>query len=153
MEKSDALSPIRQAERQLRGKLRESNALSARFGLSLSEQSIAALAQARTETLAQTGRIEFGASVLPDMIESFCDSPYLMQDDYEETLTGLMEAFYVFKNETRDRIADDELFERMRDCYDAYEGSLDAVSGMTAEALFTGGGSNIRTFGENEEDD
>lgn len=148
MEKSGALSPIWQTERQLRGKLRECNALSARFGLSLSEQSIAVLSQARTETLVQTGRVEFGASVLPDIVEAFCDSPYLMQDEYEATLAGLMEAFYVFKNETRDRIADDELLERMRDCYDAYEGSVDAVSGMTAEALFAG-----TIYEEPDEDD
>jgi hypothetical protein len=97
---------------------------------------MASLSQARKEVLLETGRVEFGASVLPDVVDAFCDSPYLMQEEYEATLTGLMEAFYTFKNETCDRIADDELLSRMRACYDAYEGSVDAVSGMSLEQLY-----------------
>jgi len=153
VEKTAALNPIRQTERQLRQKLRESNALSARFGLSLDEQSIAALSQARAETLAETGRVEFGVSVLPDMVEAFCDSPYLMQDEYEATLAGLMEAFYTYKNETRDQIADDELLGRMRACFDAYEGSMDAVTGMSLEALFGKGSADDRLVGETDGDE
>ncbi len=153
MEKFGGLSLYQQSEQQLIKQLRECNIVSARFGLSLSEQSIAALSQVRRVALAETGRVEFGASVLPEVVDAFCDSPYLMQDEYETTLIGLVEAFYTYKNETRDQIADDELLSRMRACYDAYEGSLDAVSGMTLEELYGKGSADDCIDGEVDEDE
>lgn len=153
MEESAALSVNRQSEQQLAHRLRECNAVSVRFGLSLSEESIAVLSQARVKSLAETGRVEFGASILPDVVETFCDSPYLMQDEYETALIDLMEAFYTYKNETCDQIADDELLGRMRACYDAYEGSMEAVTGMTLEALFGKGSADDRLDGETDEDE
>ncbi len=153
MEKSEALRFSQKAEQRLQRQLHQCNIVSARFGLSLSEQGIAALSQARRETLAETGRVEFGTSILPDVVEAFCDSPYLMQDEYEATLTGLMEAFYTYKNETHDQIADDELLSRMRACYDAYEGSVDAVSGMMLEQLYGKGSADDCIDGEADENE
>lgn len=153
MEKTVELSLTEKNEQQLQRQLRACNAVSVRFGLSLSEQGIAELMQQRAATLIETGRVEFGASILPDVVESFCDSPYLMQDEYETTLAGLVEAFYTYKNETRDQIADDELLCRMRACYDLYEGSVDAVSGMTLEQLYGTGSSDDFIEGEADEDE
>ena len=48
----------------------------------------------------------------------FCDSPYLDQDTYAEVLEQLQDMFYEFKNETLDRMTDDELLEFMREQFD-----------------------------------
>ncbi len=66
MEKPGELSVNRQAERQLAEQLRACNAVSARFGLTLSETAIASLSQARSEALAETGRVEFGGARAED---------------------------------------------------------------------------------------
>ena len=45
------------------------------------------------------------------LIEAFCDSPYIMQSNYEETLEELQDIFYFFKEEAMEQISDDELIE------------------------------------------
>ena len=47
------------------------------------------------------------------LIEAFCDSPYIMQSNYEETLEELQDIFYFFKGEAMEQISDDELIEFM----------------------------------------
>lgn len=129
---------VREMEERLGGELRACNAVTARYGLKLSEMSIAALAQRRANALRETGRVEFGESAVPKLIEAFCDSPYLLQEDYEQAIGELTETFYSLKNDAFDRIADDELIEKMRACYDAYEGCLDAVTGLTLASVLRG---------------
>jgi hypothetical protein len=90
---------------------------------------------------------------VPKIVGAFCDSPYLLQDEYEETLRTLTDAFYTYKNETRDLLTDDELLGRMRARYDAYEGSLEAVTGMPVKAFFERGRPNEREDWEPEEDE
>ena len=67
------------------------------------------LAASRFSALKKTGRIEFGEGILPKLIQRFLDSPYLIQNTYEETLTQLQELFYELKNETKEHLSDDEL--------------------------------------------
>lgn len=53
------------------------NAVTASAGLSLSQAQATALAASRVETLASTGRIEFGHGVTEKLILAFYTSPYL----------------------------------------------------------------------------
>lgn len=138
MESSLAMFSISGLEQRLKRELAACNYLTERYGLTLSESAVLAIAEKRTQTLLETGRVEFGESVIPKLIEAFCDSPYLLQDDYEETLCALTEAFYSFKNDSFDRLTDDELIKSLRACYDAYEGGLDAVCSLTIEELLRG---------------
>lgn len=115
--------------------LRSCNTRSARFGLVLSESAIRELAAARQNALMEHGRVELKESAVASIIEGFCDSPYLMQDEYEATLLALTDAFYYFKNACGEALTDDELIEAMRERYDAYDGSVDAVIGTSLEAL------------------
>lgn len=138
MESSLALFTLSALEQRLKSELSACNSMTEKYGLTLSESAVLAIAQKRTETLLETGRVEFGESVIPKLIEAFCDSPYLLQDDYEETLCALTEAFYSFKNDCFDRLTDDELIKSLRACYDAYEGGLDAVCSLTIEELRRG---------------
>ena len=101
---------LRAQERFLE-ELREVNTISARFGLRLSEQGMLALSQARTLALTDHGRVELGASAVRSIVDGFCDSPYLLQEDYETTLLELVDAFYYFKNACGEQLTDAELIE------------------------------------------
>lgn len=138
---------LRAQERFLE-ELREVNTISLRFGLQLSEEGMLALSQARTLALTDHGRVELGASAVRSIVDGFCDSPYLLQEDYETTLLELVDAFYYFKNACGEQLTDAELIEAMRARYDAYDGSVEAVIGTTLEALC-----RARRFGLEEEAD
>ncbi|MDP3446742.1 MAG: DUF6323 family protein [Eubacteriales bacterium] len=120
---------------QFLAELRAANETSSRYGLKLSEQSMQALAQTRTRALLDHGRVELGASAVSALVEGFCDSPFLLQENYEATLAELLDAFYYFKNASGERVADDELIAAMRMRYDAYDGAVEGVTGTTLEAL------------------
>ena len=122
-------------QEQFLEELRGVNAVSARFGLRLSEQGMRELAQARTHALTDHGRVELGASAVKNIVDGFCDSPYLLQEDYEATLLELVDAFYYFKNACGDQLTDEELILAMRKRFDAYDGSVEAVIGTSLEAL------------------
>ncbi len=131
MEQSIALRIQQQFLEELRG----ANETSAHFGLRLSEQGMLQLAQARTQALIDHGRVELGTSAVRIIAEGFCDSPYLLQEDYETILPELVDAFYYFKNACGEQLTDDELIEAMRERFDAYDGSVEAVIGTSLEAL------------------
>jgi len=116
--------------------LRECNELTARFGLTLSETQIQSLVEHRFDALRETGRIEFGEGILKKLIYAFCDSPYLAQENYEETIIELQDSFYYFKNESMDRFSDDELIDFMSTVFNGRaQGSLDYLSGTSLEEL------------------
>ncbi|MGE5330002.1 MAG: DUF6323 family protein [Deltaproteobacteria bacterium] len=116
--------------------LRECNELTVRFGLFLSEHQIQSLVEKRFEALKNTGRIEFGQGILKKLITEFCDSPYIIQENYEDTILELQDAFYYFKNESNDLISDEELITFMKQKFDGVcQGSLEYLSDMTLEEL------------------
>lgn len=136
------------AREQFLEELRAVNETSARFGLRLSETGMQELARARTQALSDHGRVELGASAVRAIADGFCDSPYLLQEDYEATLLELVDAFYYYKNACAEQLTDDELIAAMRKRFDAYDGSVEAVTGTTLEALC-----RARRLGETYEDD
>ncbi len=99
-------------------KVLECNDKSSRFGLILSEEEAKGLIVSRRDTLKEQRRVEFGGGILPNLIDAFCDSEFMQQDTYAETLTELQELFYLYKNESRDLMTDDELMAVMRELYD-----------------------------------
>ena len=60
--------------------LRACNAVSERFGLSLSEGEIEELVQCRAKALKDTGRVEFGGGILPKLIYALDESWYCRQE-------------------------------------------------------------------------
>ena len=94
------------------------NALTARYGIMLTEQDAKALVQTRSAALKSAGRVEFAGGALPAIINAFADSPYLSDDTYIDTLHTLVETFYEYKTETLDTIDDDELIALMRHHFD-----------------------------------
>lgn len=91
----------------------DTNQFTEKFGLVLGKEDAELLAQDRADTLRNEQRIEFGQGILPKIIYAFCDSSYIMQDNYRDSLSRLQEIFFLYKNEMLDEITDDELLELM----------------------------------------
>lgn len=110
-------------------KVLKCNEKTEKYGLVLSKEDAGILLAARENTLKEQQRIEFFEGILPKLIETFCDSPYLGQDTYVETLTELQDVFYLFKNESLDLMTDDELLSFMKEQFDGIcYGSIEYLS-------------------------
>ena len=87
------------------------------------------------QTLLNLGRVDFSGGILPKLAAAFAGSPYVLAEDWADTLAQLTELFYAFKFETRDALADDALLAAMRKRFDG-GGSLEALADCRAEDLF-----------------
>lgn len=106
----------------------ECNETTEQYALMLTEQQAVELVETRSFSLKNTGRIEFGGGVIDKIINEFCDSQYISQRNYAETLHELIEIFYYFKNETLDMMSDNDLIKYMKKCYDGKcQGSLELL--------------------------
>lgn len=124
-------------QRQSVARILACNEVSARFGLALNPEEALALVEARQEALLETGRVEFRGGILEDIIFAFCDSPYIEQANYAETLEALAHLFYVFKSETMDKVPDAELIAAMKAAFDGPPcyGSLELLEGRVLAEL------------------
>ncbi len=110
------------------------NERSSKYGLSLTKEEALALIDSRGKSLKQEMRIEVGTSILDKLIDTFCDSQYIYQDIYLESLEKLLGIFYAFKNESQDKVNDDELLEIMREQFEYIcMGDLDYLEGTCLE--------------------
>ena len=140
------------AERQVTDQILQCNEVTEKYGLILTEHQALSLAQTRTTSLKENRRIEFGTGIVDKIIMAFCDSPYLSQENYEDTLHELISLFYELKNLTEDRVSDRDLMEFMKQAFDnGCRGSLELLSG---EAMRLSGhihcGGTIKIFRQNE---
>lgn len=110
--------------------IKKCNEYTNKYGLVLSDNQINNILERRKETLKETGRIELREGIIDKLIKEFCDSPYINQENYAETLYELVEIFYEYKNETMDLITDDELIRFMKKSFDEIaQGDLEYLSG------------------------
>ena len=115
--------------------LRQAETAAERFGLTLPPEAYERLGAERRRALRETRRLELGEGTLPALILAFCDSPYLDQGHWEESLTELQSLFYQFKNETRDALPDAELLAAMARVFQERGGSLTALAMAEPEEL------------------
>lgn len=118
-----------QQQNQL-GKVIETNQESERYGLVLSEQDAKLILEEKNNTLREQKRVEFGEGITTKIIYEFCDSDFVDQNNYVDTIIRLQEIFYLYKNEMNGEITDDELLHLMKEqfelmCY----GDLDYLEG------------------------
>ena len=136
MSENFALTIQDMKKKQLAMEIKKCNEITMKYGVTLSDTQIENLINKRFESLKNTGRIEFGDGILKELIEAFCDSPYIIQENYEETLEELQDIFYFFKGEAMDQIADDELIEFMKEYFNGEcQGSIEYLSGTNLEEL------------------
>lgn len=105
-------------EKQEIGKVLKCNERSGQYGLSLTKEEAQQLVLCRNESLKKHKRVELGEGILDKLIDTFCDSQYLYGDNYGETLQRLQDIFYEFKNESMDKVSDDELLIFMKEQFE-----------------------------------
>lgn len=143
------------AKKQQLASVLNMNKKTERYGLSLSEEEARELTYEKNETLKIQRRVELGTSVLPMLIEEFCDSSYISQNNYKDTLIRLQDIFFEFKSEMEDEITDQELLHFMREQFDGVcFGDLDYLEGtcleIFASAIRAGYGGYHNTDGRGE---
>ncbi len=117
-------------EKQVFDEIMKTNEFSEEFSLKLSENDIKEIIKTRNTALKISGRIEFNGQIITKIIKKFCDSSYISQCNYMDTINELVEIFYDYKNETLDLIGDDELIEIMKKYFEGYcQGSLELLEG------------------------
>lgn len=100
------------------------------YGLTLTEQDAERLLEERGRVLREEMRVEFGGGILPKIIDIFCDSDFIGQDSYADTLIRLQEIFYEYKNEMQDEVTDEELLCLMKEMFEFLcFGDLDYLEG------------------------
>ena len=118
-----------QQQNQL-AKVLETNQTTAQFGLSLTAQDAELILEERKNVLKEQKRVEFGQGIIPKIIFEFCDSDYIDQNNYVDTIVRLQEIFYLYKNEMQDEITDDELLHLMKEQFEKIcFGDLDYLEG------------------------
>ena len=135
--------------------VQETNQYTMQFGLSLSKEDTEILLAEKNNTLKAERRVEFGQSILPQIIYVFCDSAYISQTNYTETLVRLQEIFYMYKNEMQDEITDEELLNFMKEQFETVcYGDLDYLEGtcldVFAQAIRAGYRGYQKTQGRGE---
>lgn len=104
------------------------------YGLTLTREEAAKLIASRNDSLKKYRRVELGRGMLDKLVYTFCDSEYINNDNYLETLEELLELFYKFKNELGDKLSDDELLAFMKEQFEGVcFGDLEYLSGTCLE--------------------
>ena len=96
----------------------ETNRYTERFGLTVSEQDAQRILENRKRTLQEQRRVEFGSGCVTKLMYEFCDSAYIDQNNYVDTIIRLQDIFYLYKNEMNDEMTDDELIHLMKEQYE-----------------------------------
>lgn len=105
-----------------------------RFGLVIAEEEAKELVLSRNVSLKKYQRVEFGKGILDSLIFAFCDSEYVNQENYAGILTELQDIFYRYKNESEDKLTDEELLTFMRETFDTVcAGDLEYLAGTCLE--------------------
>lgn len=119
-----------------------------RYGLTLTKEAALALVKTVETSLKEHKRIEFGNGIVDKLIMAVCDSPYIEQETYEETLHEMIDLFYDLKNNTWDRVSDNDLITFIKTAFNGCcNGSMDLLiekSMQLSEHIRSGKG--INTF-------
>ncbi len=99
-------------------RISDCNEMTRRFALELNTEEVKELIESRNDSLKKYQRVELGKGILDKLVFTFCDSQYIQQEDYLELLTELQDVFYQLKNDTLDKVSDDELMTFMKEQFE-----------------------------------
>ena len=106
----------------------------AEHGIVLTEKDCVDIAECRFESLKENERIEIGLGATERIIEEFSESGYVNQNNFRETVEGLLECFYMIKTETDDKVSDDDVMEFLKYLFE-YEAGGDVSKIYDSVAL------------------
>ena len=112
----------------------ETNKTTEKYGLSLTREEAGIILKEQERILKEQRRIDLNGGAPEKIILEFCDSDFINQENYAETVIRLEEIFYLYKNEMQDELTDDELLHLMREQFDELcFGDLDYLEGTCLE--------------------
>ena len=122
---------------QTEAALLRGNAVTERFGPTLTPEQCGRLLERRASALRETERIEPGEGILPKLAVALCDSPCVGPENWEEALGGLTELFYHFKGACGgERLGDDELLAALVRLYNGWAGGCaDRIADLDGRAM------------------
>ena len=124
---------LHQREQQI-NEILELNDTTNKFGLLLNATEITQILEERNKDLKYIGRIDFSIEVTKNLVANFCNSSFITQETYVETLQGLHTVFYHLKNETMDKIGDTILINLIKDYFEnSCGGSVEVLKGKLNE--------------------
>lgn len=132
-------SPIFGSQNQLMkvtyaNQLLELNEKTKAYGLTLTEEDAKHVIEARSQTLKCYERIELGINVTKRIVELFSSSPYVSNENYVSIIMRIQEIFYYFKNETNEKISDEDLINIISKYFNIEcEGSIQLLKGKMEE--------------------
>jgi hypothetical protein len=130
-------------------KIMRCNETTQKFGIKLSGNDALSLLAASERALKRSGRVEFEGGAVESLLSAFCDSPYLGQENFAETMEDIIDIFYEFKTDSLDGVDDAETIEMMKALFDGdCSGSADALRDEAARAA-----RSIRSGAKDEKDD
>ncbi len=112
------------------------NEVSSKYGLVLTEEEARELSDTRNTAIVENERIEIGTGAVTKIIERFCTSRYITNENYTYVLNELTYLFYYIKTETDDKISDNALIDELFERFELYcRGSIDTLLGREAERI------------------
>ncbi len=111
-------------------RIAQSNGKTERFGLRLTREQAHELVEYHNESLKRYRLVEFDESIFDKLIFTFCDSDYIEQDSYLDTLEALQDIFYNIRSESDVSVTDDTILEMMKERFELTGGDLDYMMDM-----------------------
>ncbi len=102
--------------------LQDINRFTAKENLYLTTKEISQLKEKRNDILKNIGCIEING-ILEEIILEFCDSPFIEQSNYYETILKLVDIFYLYQTTYRFKFTDEQIIKYLRRTFDYYGGS------------------------------
>lgn len=122
--------------------IKTTNDKSANYGLILSDDDIQYLMAERRDNLKRYERLELGDGITQKLILKFCDSPYISQTNYVDTIAALMELYYYYTDESYDTLKDDYILELMKKHFEgSCRGSIELLEERLEELTLS-----VRTY-------
>lgn len=100
------------------------------YGLILTSENVEEIIKSRGYSLKTYGRIDLNMDATKKIINKIYISQYTDKDDYAEIINDLQDIFYYLKNETLDKISDNEIIDIIGEFYEETSGRIDNVQNL-----------------------
>jgi len=133
------------------------NPFTRNHGLIITEEAARYIMSARKEALRYNGRVEFKSDAILRLVRAFSASPYIFQNNFHESIGEIIDLFYYIKNETENRISDDDLISELLEIFNGTcQGEIELLQSKGLEKIvrrFRMGDEEIwEDYGDGEED-